>query len=142
MSDSIEPWNGNLGHHYQNGIDRNPNAAMRRCHPNGQQPLCDRNAQGGQQDRFSWHAPAYRIAKPVDMRLSVAESRGKKKTKPFLSASTHFFKCLHHRRRREKTHARAIDRGLFLKTCYKMIDAKKNARKTNKYKNLLYKKIW
>lgn len=96
MSDSIEPWNGNLGHHYQNGIDRNPNAAMRRCHPNGQQPLCDRNAQGGhQRDRFSWHAPAYRIAKPVDTQLSVAESRRKKKTKPFLSASIHFFKFRH-----------------------------------------------
>jgi len=65
-SESVGPWNGNLGHHHEDGIDRNPNAAMRRCHPNGQQPLCGRDAQGA--DETDFRGTFLRIVSPIGRR--------------------------------------------------------------------------
>ncbi|KAK9296103.1 hypothetical protein QLX08_009778 [Tetragonisca angustula] len=47
-------------HRHYDGIDRSPNAAMRRCHPNGQQPLRPNPASAarGRMARFSRHVPA------------------------------------------------------------------------------------
>lgn len=42
-------------HHRDDGIDRSPNAAMRRCHPNGQQPLWPNQFEGAVVARADFH---------------------------------------------------------------------------------------